>query len=125
MHIQLEGPERHSIQSYDSHQIQINSQIYNQHFIVSPLEIATALPIHNLYDLNQHGFPLLMKYQPEMVLIGYEKPQQLYHSELMNQCLEKNIGVECMSIGATCRTYNVLLSEGRLVVALFLFGSLR
>ena len=40
---------------------------------------------------------------------------------LMRSLIERRIGVETMDTAAACRTYNVLLAEGRAVVAALLF----
>ena len=42
-------------------------------------------------------------------------------ANLLRPLIERRIGVETMDIAAACRTYNVLLSEGRTVVAALLF----
>jgi uncharacterized protein len=40
----------------------------------------------------------------------------------MRSLIEQRVGVETMDTAAACRTYNVLVSEGRSVVAALLLG---
>jgi uncharacterized protein len=42
---------------------------------------------------------------------------------LLRPLIDAGIGVETMDTAAACRTYNVLLAEGRSVVAALLFGA--
>jgi uncharacterized protein len=57
---------------------------------------------------------------PELVLIGTGAKQQTVHPRLLLPLMERRIGAECMSTQAACRTYNILVSEGRRVCAIFL-----
>jgi uncharacterized protein len=55
--------------------------------------------------------------QPEVLLIGSGARQAFPPPELLAHVYRSKIGVEVMTTGAACRTYNVMLSEGRIVVA--------
>ncbi|MCE3232512.1 MAG: uncharacterized protein K0R98_769 [Rickettsiaceae bacterium] len=53
----------------------------------------------------------------EIMLIGCGEIHQPLPLEIRNYFVNRNIGVEVMTTGAACRTYNVLMAEGRLVAA--------
>lgn len=53
----------------------------------------------------------------EVLLLGTGAHQVFLSSELAAYLGEAGLGVEPMSTGAACRTYNVLLAEGRRVGA--------
>ena len=55
--------------------------------------------------------------QPEVVLIGTGKKQLFLPPKLMVMFYQEGIGFEVMTTDAACRTFNVLVSEGRNVVA--------
>lgn len=57
---------------------------------------------------------------PQVVLIGTGRRQRFPAPETWAGLLAAGIGVEIMDTGAACRTYNVLLAEGRRVVAALL-----
>ncbi|TAL62594.1 MAG: hypothetical protein EPN84_06195 [Legionella sp.] len=120
MHINLEAAEPNSIQSYSDNKIQINSISYEQSLIVSREEIITDLTIKNILEMDEAYLELLLKNKPELILIGHTNTGQFPPLAIINQLAPKRIGLECMSIGAACRTYNVLLSEDRRVVAGFI-----
>ena len=56
-----------------------------------------------------------------IVLIGTGKRQRFPHPSLLRPLMEARIGFEIMDLAAACRTYNVLMSEGRSVAAALLF----
>lgn len=56
----------------------------------------------------------------DLCLLGCGDRMQLVPSEIKQHLKSHGIGVEAMDTGAACRTFNVLLAEGRaLVAALF------
>jgi uncharacterized protein len=57
---------------------------------------------------------------PEVLLIGSGACQVFPGRELLAALHESKVGFEIMNTGAACRTYNVMLAEGRAVVAALL-----
>ena len=117
MHIHLETPEQHVVQAYDDKKIQINSIIYESTVIVSKVEIITNLAIHKMEDIAQQYIPLLLQLKPEILLIGHHEIGKFLSIDALR---ELSIGIECMSMGAACRTHNILLGEHRAVVSVFI-----
>lgn len=56
----------------------------------------------------------------EFVLIGTGEDMTRPPAEVMKAFAELNIGVEFMATGAACRTYNLLISEGREIAAVLI-----
>jgi uncharacterized protein len=118
MQIQLEAHETHTIQAYSDTEIKINQVMYHTNLILSRDTLITPWAIEEastqLLDLN-----------PEIIILGTHTPNQLrqlgHLKKLEQQLCEKQIGIECMTIDAACRTFNILLSEHRRVVAGFIF----
>lgn len=122
MHINLEAAENHAVQAYSDNQIQINSIVYERSLIVSKTEIITELAIKDIQEINEQYLQQLIKFKPEVIIIGHENTGKFPPMSIISQLSQQRIGIECMSIGAACRTYNVLLSEERAVVAGFIFS---
>jgi uncharacterized protein len=57
---------------------------------------------------------------PEVLLIGSGARQVFPGRELLAALHHAKVGFEVMNTGAACRTYNVMLAEGRAVVAALL-----
>ena len=55
--------------------------------------------------------------RPEVLLVGTGERQVLLPSHILTPLLRLGVGVECMSSGAAARTFNILMAEGRQVIA--------
>lgn len=121
MQINLEATDQHAVQAYGHDQIQINSILYSRSLIVSRTEIITDIEINSIKSLKDDYVELLLQLNPELVIIGHQELGQFPPMEIIVKLSQHRIGIECMSIGAACRTYNVLLSEQRAVVGGFIF----
>jgi uncharacterized protein len=73
-------------------------------------------------DLQREDFDALLAWSPELVILGCGRGTRFVHPSLTRALIEARIGVECMDTQAACRTYNVLVSEGRRAVAALLLG---
>lgn len=124
MHINLETNESNAIQSYTEHQIQINSHIYTQSVIVSKQEIITDFQITQISDLTLENLEKFLILQPEIIILGLQQPGRFPDPSILSVLSKQRIGLECMSIGAASRTFNVLLGEERAVVVGFVFDNL-
>ncbi|OZB46136.1 MAG: hypothetical protein B7X46_00905 [Thiomonas sp. 15-66-11] len=67
--------------------------------------------------LTEADFTRLIALRPEIVIIGTGTQQQFPHPSLLQPLMAQGIGFEVMNTAAACRTYNILASEGRRVVA--------
>jgi uncharacterized protein len=65
-------------------------------------------------------FAAVLELDPEVVIFGSGATQRFVSPALTHVLLERRIGVETMDTAAACRTFNVLVSEGRRVVAALL-----
>ena len=71
-------------------------------------------------ELTTDDFDALLELRPELVIFGSGARLRFVAPGLMRSLIDRRIGVETMDTGAACRTYNVLVSEGRAVVAALL-----
>lgn len=87
-------------------------------FSAARLTLAPADPMAFL-DSDESG-PTLVGERPEVLLVGTGDRHVMLSREVLDPLLRAGIGVECMSTPAAARTYNVLMAEGRLVIAALL-----
>jgi uncharacterized protein len=59
----------------------------------------------------------LIDREPEVILVGTGDRIRFPHPEVYAHVISQGVGIEFMDTGAACRTYNVLLSEDRRVIA--------
>ncbi len=81
----------------------------------------SAWPVARFEALREEHFALLADLAPELVIFGSGARLRFPAAALLRPLIDRRIGVETMDTAAACRTYNVLLSEGRAVVAALLF----
>lgn len=72
--------------------------------------------------LTAAHFERIAALEPEVVIFGSGPRIRFVHPSLLRALIERRIGVETMDTAAACRTYNVLVSERRSVVAALLLG---
>jgi uncharacterized protein len=85
----------------------------------------TAWPAAALADLTHAHFEQILALRPELVILGSGPVLRFVPAQLLRPLIERRIGVETMDTPAACRTYNVLASEGRAVVAALLLSGTR
>jgi len=120
--IQLETPESHAIQSYDDQSIIVNGVLYQESTTISRESIQSGWPVHSIVDLSEATLAPLIAQHPEIILIGHNEIKGYISPSIISALSRRRIGIECMSIGAACRTFNVLLGEQRAVVLGFIKG---
>ena len=75
--------------------------------------------------LTVASFEAISALQPEVVVFGSGERLRFPKPALLQTLMKRRIGLETMDTPAACRTYNVLLAEGRSVVAALLFDASR
>ncbi|MBL8340399.1 MAG: hypothetical protein JNL30_02935 [Rubrivivax sp.] len=73
-------------------------------------------------ELSPDDFERMAQFAPELVVFGSGTLMRFAAPALVRPLIERRIGIECMDTAAACRTYNVLASEGRSVLAALLLG---
>ena len=71
-------------------------------------------------QLTPADFDAVLALAPELVIFGSGPRQRFVPAALVRALIDRRIGVETMDTAAACRTYNVLVAEGRSVVAALL-----
>jgi uncharacterized protein len=77
-------------------------------------------PLDELAALTVSHFEQVLALAPEVVIFGSGERLQFVSPALYQCLIAARIGIETMDTAAACRTYNVLASEGRSVVAALL-----
>jgi uncharacterized protein len=72
--------------------------------------------------LGAEHFEQIASLRPEVVIFGSGLRLRFPSASLLRPLIERGIGIETMDTAAACRTYNVLASEQRSVVAALLMA---
>ncbi|MDD2833257.1 MAG: Mth938-like domain-containing protein [Methylotenera sp.] len=105
------------ITAYDTSFIEINKQRYLSNLIVLPNQIIADWQATDFTSLANALFQPIASLKPEVVLLGTGSKHQFLHPKHYVCLTDNGIALECMSTAAACRTYNILMSEGRQVAA--------
>jgi uncharacterized protein len=111
---------QHLITSYDGDFVAINQQRYERSLIVTPDQLIQDWYTGNFNSLTADALSPLVTLSPEVVLFGTGHSHHFLHPRIYEQLTAKGIPIEFMSTAAACRTYNILMSEGRNVAAALL-----
>jgi uncharacterized protein len=104
-----------TVTGYDDHGVEINAQAFNFSLIVLPETEPTAWPVTSFEALTAEHFAQIDATKPDVVILGTGKKQRFVHPKLTSILTSRRIGIECMDNQAACRTYNILMAEGRKV----------
>lgn len=117
MKLQAERPQgRNAITSYGAGVVTINSESHHASLVVAHDRAPVAWPVRSIDDLKSEHLQGLDT-NADVVLLGTGTRQRFPPPSVLRPLIDKRIGVEVMDTAAACRTYNVLLAEGRAVVA--------
>lgn len=105
------------ITGYGENYIEINRQRHAQSLIVMPQMLILDWHAIALEGLAEAHFVQIAELKPELVLLGTGEKHQFLHPKTYQHLTALDIPLECMNTAAACRTYNILMSEGRNVAA--------
>jgi uncharacterized protein len=110
-------PRINLVRRYDAGVIVIGEQRITRPCIVTPQELLLDWSASSIGELSETDLEPLLARRADIVLLGAGETQQLPGSALRAMFRAHAIALECMSLGAACRTYNILASEARSVLA--------
>lgn len=110
------------IQSYRAGVFRISSISYESALLVYPEETLLWNGVSSFDDLTLETFaPLIARADDlDVVLLGMGSSMKFLDPAFKNALSAKGLPIDIMDTGAACRTYNVLMAEGRRVVAALL-----
>jgi uncharacterized protein len=108
------------IRGYGCGELRINDKVFHNTLIVAASAILPEPALADVADLAMEHAARILKFEPELVLVGTGHRQVFPAAAFGAQFLKSGIGFEVMDTGAACRTFNVLVNEQRRVVALLM-----
>ena len=119
MKLTLENPPATNVvRGYREGEIRIGENLLTASCVVAARTLHTAFRPHSPADLALADLEPVLALAPEIVIVGWAGGQYFMPPWQRRWFLERRIGIEVMELGAACRTYNVLVQDGRKVVAL-------
>jgi uncharacterized protein len=111
----------HTFTGYGEGYVLLNGARHEASMIVLP-ERLLPWPVAGFEALSEEHFALIAELKPEVVLLGTGGRLRFPHPRLTAPLTRARIGLEVMDLQAACRTYNILMSEERVVAAALVLG---
>jgi len=109
-----------TVTAYGPGFVEVNRRRHAGALIVRPDGDVLAWDADAFEALSPRHFEALLGHAPEVVLLGTGTRQRFPSPALWASLARARVGLEVMDTGAACRTYNILMGEGRRVLAALL-----
>jgi uncharacterized protein len=109
-----------AISRHESGRIWVQTSWHASSVLIPWRGAVQSWPVARFDELEAAHFEAVIALAPELVIFGSGSKLRFPAPALLRGLIERRIGVETMDTAAACRTYNVLASEGRSVVAALL-----
>ena len=105
------------IQRYERGSIVVNGQELRESCILSENTLIPNWRARSGVTLTWDDLQPVLALAPQILILGTGTSQIFPSGEVTAQIAREGVGLEVMDTGAACRTYNILVSEGRRAVA--------
>ncbi|MEZ5654095.1 MAG: Mth938-like domain-containing protein [Burkholderiaceae bacterium] len=109
-----------TITSYGDGFVAVNGVRHTGGLLVMPERAPEHWPVESTAHVDADRIGHLIALQPELILFGTGSAQHFLHPRELAPLVEARIGHEVMTTASACRTYNILMAEGRRVLAALL-----
>jgi uncharacterized protein len=100
----------------------VNERRIERSFVIAPEALVEDWPVSDAGALTPGDLEPLLALAPEVIVLGTGDEQVFPPPAAMAAALSRGIGIEVMANPAAARTFHVLASEGRKVVAALILG---
>ena len=97
--------------------MRVGKEWIRTHLIVTVDHILRDWPVSTPEELQPGELEPALAAAPDLIVLGTGDVLRRPQIDLMALMAERGIGIEIMNTPAACRTYNVLVQEGRSVAA--------
>jgi uncharacterized protein len=114
----LESPgDQNFVRAIDENGIKIRDKYYQGSIVLTPDTVPTVWPPASMAELLIDHLEALFALRPEVALLGTGKDHAMLAQPLQLEIWRRGLNFEVMSTPAACRTFNLLVADGRRVVA--------
>jgi uncharacterized protein len=108
---------RNLFTGYGEGYVSVNDQRHSRNIVVAPDHAVQEWDAESWETLTPGHMQPLLELKPEIVILGTGAQLRFPRPEVARALAEAAVGFEAMDTKAACRTYNILMAEGRRVVA--------
>jgi uncharacterized protein len=108
-----DAPGLNLIAAYEPGRVKIRGHFHSVSLVIYPRELDTDWSANHVQDLDGKALRSIADKKPELVIIGTGETQLFPDPRVFIPLMDAGIGYEVMDNTAACRTFNILISEGR------------
>lgn len=97
--------------------VRLRQEVLTQSLVITPGHLIRNWPPQSLPEVTAAHMQALVELKPEVVLLGSGGRFTWPDTAALAPLMQAGIGYEVMDTAAACRTYNILMSDGRRVAA--------
>jgi uncharacterized protein len=105
------------VQACSMTEIRVRERIIRTSVILTASEWVLDWPPRSVDELSTEHLQRVLALAPEVILLGTGERQVFPAAQVVAAVHRAGIGIEIMDTRAACRTFNVLVQEGRKVAA--------
>jgi uncharacterized protein len=120
MQLSRETTQANLIRAWNPGRLRVGERWIEGHLILTADRIIEGWQAPEAGALDVTHLAAAIDLEPEIILLGTGEEHLLPDVDLMADLAARRIGIEIMTTPAACRTFNVLVSEGRRVAAVLL-----
>lgn len=120
MKFHADKSEAQSITGYGPGWVAVDREKFEHSLLVGAKGLRQAWDCARFEDLTPKHFEALSQLDAEVIILGSGQRNRFPPAAWLRPLMARRIGLESMDTQAACRTYNILASEGRNVVAALL-----
>ncbi|CAN5272175.1 Mth938-like domain-containing protein [soil metagenome] len=109
-----------TVTAYGDGWIDINAQRHPHSVLVFPDSPVQPWSVEQFEQIDEAALAAAAIDRVELIVVGTGARQRFIHPRVLVSLHQRGIGVESMDTRAACRTYNILMAEGRKVAAALL-----
>jgi uncharacterized protein len=102
-----------TVRDVEPGRIRIGDDTYLRDIILTADEVLEDSAPEDLGSAQEEDIAALLAFEPDVLLLGSGWKPILPPKDLFFALARRGIGLECMDTPAACRTFNILVNEGR------------
>lgn len=118
----LRDAEQPTVRHFHPGELRVRGTTYARSVIITPQRVIDDWPPQTSVELSAAHLQRLLELEPrpEVILLGTGERQHFPSPEVMAPLFAAGVGVEIMATAPACRTWNIVLAEGRRAAAALL-----
>lgn len=117
MKFHLQPPTSNLVTGTGPGWVRVGTQDYRENIVLTSGTVTAGFAPQGFDALTDADFERLLEASPQIVLLGTGATQRFPHPRVTAPLFRARVGLEVMDTRAACRTYNILVAEGRSVTA--------